>query len=540
MAQHTAHHHNTTLRDYVTVVRRRRLIVVLAVLVVLGAALGYSFRQGKLYQASAEVLLIRQNLAASLTGAQDPTVYQQSDRIAQTQADVARVPTVARGALRAVRATDRSVSRFLSRSSVTAKPNADLLVFNVTDAEPALAARLATAYAHAFTAYRRQLDTLSIARARAGVQQKIRELERGHEKGSALYGTLVERDQQLATMEALLTSSASVVQEATHATQVQPKPVRNAVLGLLLGLVLGIGLAFLREALDTRVRSADEIGERLGGLSLLGRLPAPPRRLSAKNQLVMLERPTSVEGEAFRILRTNLEFARLANNVRTIMVTSAVEREGKSTTAANLALAFARSGQRVVLVDLDLRRPFLHRFFGMGGVGVTQVALGHAKIDDALIEVRAAPDRIFAGRADRNGVAGRPLLVLPAGATPPDPGAFVGTPKLEQILDELTDRADLVVVDAPPALNVGDVLTLSARVDAILVVTRMNVVRRAMLNEVGRVLASAPAAKLGFVITGAGADRGYGDEFGYGYGYGYGHGSHGSLAYGAAAEAAHK
>ena len=121
--------------------------------------------------------------------------------------------------------------------------------------------------------------------------------------------------------------------------------------------MLGVGLAFGIDALDTRVRSATEIGERLG-LPLLARVPPPPKGFAKENRLVMLAQPTGTSAEAFRMLRTNLDFATLEDvDVRTILVTSAVEQEGKSTTAANLALAEARAGRRVALVDLDLRRP---------------------------------------------------------------------------------------------------------------------------------------------------------------------------------------
>ena len=129
--------------------------------------------------------------------------------------------------------------------------------------------------------------------------------------------------------------------------------------------MLGIGLAFLREALDTRVRSADEVGEKLG-LPLLARVPEPPRKLRNSNRLVMQADPHGAQAEAFRTLRTNIEFVNLDVHARTIMITSAIQSEGKSTTAANLAIAFARMGKRVALVDLDLRRPFLDKFFDFG------------------------------------------------------------------------------------------------------------------------------------------------------------------------------
>ena len=233
------------------------------------------------------------------------------------------------------------------------------------------------------------------------------------------------------------------------------------------------------------------------------------------------------------MLRTNLDFVTLDTRAKTIMVTSAVEQEGKSTTIANLAVALARAGQRVALVDLDLRRPFLARFFDLKGPGVTQVALGHATLDDALVQV-AITDSRERRRESRNGqvklngngsresgdgaVAGL-LEVLPAGPIPPDPGEFVGTHALAEILAELRERADIVLVDAPPALRVGDAMTLTSKVDGIVVVTRMKIVRRHMLAELARQLASVPTPVLGFVVTDAAGED---ESYGYGYGSGYG------------------
>jgi capsular exopolysaccharide synthesis family protein len=458
------------------------------------------------------VLLSRQNLANALTGAQDPTVYVQADRVAQTQAEVARVPGVAAAALRRVHVPGLTADGLLASSTVSAQQNADLLVFNVVNHIPRLACRLADAYAGAYTSYRRQLDTAAIVSARKQVAHRLASLRRR----SAEYANLVERDQQLATMQALLTAQAHVVQQADEPVRVQPKPTRNGILGLAFGIVLGLGLAFLWEALDTRVRSAGEIGEKLGGLPLLTRVPEPIRRLRASNKLVMLADPTGVHAETFRMLRTNLDFATLDRDVSTVMVTSAVEQEGKSTTIANLGVALARAGKRVILADLDLRRPFLHKFFYIVGPGVTQVALGRASLDSALVPVAITdPGAAITGNGRRRlkGI----LEVLPAGPIPPDPGEFVGTQALEDILDELRERADIVLIDAPPVLRVGDAMTLSAKVDGIIVVTRMQVVRRPMLAELARQLAHAPARKLGFVVTGAGEEQAY--DYGYGHYY---------------------
>jgi polysaccharide biosynthesis transport protein len=515
--------HAATLRDYLHVAQRRKWIIVQAVVLVPVAAVLFSLHQTKLYEAQAQVLLSSQNLAAQLTNTQSTGINLQPDRIAQTQAGVARVATIASRVINIARVPRLGVQGFLDTSGVTTSPNADLLTFSVTNHDLLLARRLVDIYARQYTIYRRQIDTAAIGTALHSVNARIRDLVKAGGKRSSLYSQLVGNQQKLATMNALETANATVVQQADSATQVQPKPTRNGILGLLLGIVLGIGLAFLWEALDTRVRNAQEIGERLGGLPLLARIPAPDKKLRSTNHLVMVDEPAGVHAEAFRMLRTNLDFATLGRDVRTVMVTSAVQEEGKSTTLANLAVALARSGQRVVLVDLDLRRPFVDKFFRIEGPGLTQVALGKISLDEALASVA-----ILGGGHGSNGngngsgngnghhreVAGV-LEVLPAGPIPPDPGEFVGTATLSAILEQLRERADIVLVDAPPTLTVGDAMTLSRKVDGILVITRMKTVRRQMLNELSRILAGSPTPVLGYVVTGAD------DEEGYGYGYGY-------------------
>lgn len=514
--------HVSTLRDYLQVVRRRKWIIVEAVVIVPLAALAFSLHQQPQYEGSAQVLLSQQDLANQLTAT--PSYNNTpADRQAQTQADLARVPAVAEQAIKATR-TPISSTDFLAASSATAGTNADLLTFNFTHSDPELASRLATAYAHAYVRYRLSVDTAAINAALTEVQNELKTLP----SHGALYDSLVAKTTQLRTLAALKTANASVVRNAGAAVQTAPRTKRNVVLGVLLGLFLGVGLAFLREALDTRVRSAEAIGERLE-LPLLARLPAPLKRLRAENRLTMLAEPGGVQAEAFRMLRTNLEFASLGKTAKIIMVTSATEQEGKSTTIANLAVALARSGKHVVLVDLDLRRPFVDRFFDVvEGPGLTQVALGIAPLGQAITRVALSGGDVVMryptanGNGNGNGNGHKPqvgaLDVLPSGPIPPDPGEFVGTSRLTEILEHLREHSDIVLVDAPPLFHVGDGLVLSAKVDAVMVVTRMDVMRRGMLTELKRLLDTMPAEKLGFIVTGADEEESYGSSYaGYYY-----------------------
>ena len=501
-----------TLRDYLGVLRRHKLIVLECAILLPLAAVALSLRQQRLYEATAETLISHQNVAASLGGLQQD--FTEADRQAQTQASLARVPTVAQRAITAARVSGMTAQDLLDHSHVSTQANADLLDFSVTNHDPSLAERLATAYATAFSTYQRELDSEAFASARHDVEAQMAQLRAAGARGSGLYAALVTKDKQLRTLETLQTSNSVVVRSADGAHQVQPRPVRNGVLGFVLGLGLGIGFAFLRHALDTRVRTSEEIAERLH-LPLLARLPEPPRRLRTKKRLVMLAQPQAANAEPFRILRTNLEFVNLERHARTIMVTGALDEEGKSTTVANLAISLARAGRRVILVDLDLRRPALHQFFRVdGGAGITDVALGHASIAETLVPVPIAKNVSDGATASANGqpeLLGS-LAVLPAGSIPPDPGEFVATHAMTRLLQTLETRADIVLLDSPPLLHVGDAITLAAKVEGMIVVVNIARVRRPVLTELNRVLVHCSAEKLGFVL--AGADR----EEGYGYG----------------------
>ncbi len=351
------------------------------------AALFFSLRETKLYQSTAEVYINKQNLASALTGI-DASLFVDSEGAAETQANIARVPDVAVAALELAKIDDRSPESLLGQSSVTPKGASDILMFTVVDPDPSRAQRLATAYARAFAAYRGKLDTQAIVRAREEIQAALEDLRDEGRQAGSLYASLEDKEQQLQTVQTLQTSRVFVIRGGGTAFKVSPHPRKNVILGLMLGLVLGTGLAFLIDALDTRVRSATEVGKHLR-IPLLGRVSPPPRKLQKADQLVMVAHPNGTQAEAFRVLRNNLDFARLGgDDVRSILVTSAVEQEGKSTIAANLAVAMARGGKSACLVDLDLRRPYIDRFFKIVHArGITDVALGLATLDEALTAI---------------------------------------------------------------------------------------------------------------------------------------------------------
>jgi polysaccharide biosynthesis transport protein len=537
----------TSLPDFLAILRRRAWIVALVVVVTPLSAVVLSTLQTPLYKATSKILVNRANIVSAITNVTDPsTLGNDPTRFLTTQSDIARSPTLASLVVKAAGVPGMTVEKFLASSSVDAASNADILNVSVSNTSRRYATRLADVYAQEFTTFKTDLDTARINDALKTLKLRIKALSAGGvSSASPSYATLLQYESQLETVGKLLANNTQVLNQAA-AEKVRPRTKRNALLGGILGLALGIGLAFLAEALDRRVRVEKEIEESLG-LPLLARIPRPPHRLRKTNQLVMLAEPTGHESEAFRKLRTHIEFVNIESHARTILVTSAVGQEGKSTTIANLAITFARSGRRVALVDFDLRRPFLDRFFRLDSVpGVTDVVLKHATLIEAMRPIALTPpvpdlnpSRSSKGAVDdrKGGFHSRGrsvsssqasatqsavpsqnghsniegvLSVLPAGTAHLDAGEFVGNESIHWLIEELRQQFDYVLLDAPPLLAVGDAMTLSTGVDAIIAVTRLRIVQPPLLHELARQLEMCRAEKLGFVLTGAELEEGYG------------------------------
>lgn len=521
----------STLQDYLHILRRRKWIIIPAILVAPLVAVYIGLREPVRYEASAQLLLSRQNLSASLANVSDPSQLDIA-RVMATNADLARVPEVAERTLEAAGMSGRSPSDFLGASRVSASQESDFMTFTVRSENPAIARRLATEYARQFNEYRSELDRDALVNTRASVRVRLEQLEAAGQTGSSLYADLAEKQDQLETAEALLTARGELVRPATGAGQIEPPLARIASIAFLLALVISVGLAFLRDALDPRIRSAESIGAQLG-MRLLARLPKPPRRLRRDRRLAMLASPNSPYAERVRMLRTGIEFMRRGGWIQAprdtasvagarftgtvgprVMVTSALEQEGKSTTAANLAVAFAEAGRKTILVDLDFRRASLHRFFGLDrGPGIMDVVLGSVPLSDAISYVQAdgtAPDglpahEIAASSATRLGV-------LPVGHVPRQVGgSLTSLAQIEigDVLGDVEQQADLVVIDGPPLLRVGDAMELTSYVDSLLIVVSLDKVSAPMLRELARNLETCPAPKLGFVVTGAEVESGY-------------------------------
>jgi polysaccharide biosynthesis transport protein len=524
------------LADYLSTLARRKWLLILPIVLVPLVAVAITFGQSAVYQATAQVLLSQQNVVANATGANNGVPYVDPNRLAATQSDVARSPQVVSRVLKAAHVNGLTASDISGNSSIFPEIGSDLLDFSFKNGDSAVAARVATAYAREYTIFRRNLDTAALKSAIQDVQNKINGLQaRGVKETSPLYTNLLDSQSKLETAATLQTANTTLLKAADYATKVSPNPKRNALLGLGLGVLLGLVLAFGAEAVDRNIRTDREIEEGLG-IPLIGRLPQPPRKLRNANRLVMLDEPHSPGAEAFRKLRTSIDFANLEHDAQVMLITSALEQEGKSTTAANLAVAYARAGRKVTLVDFDLRRPFVHKFFRRGIFpGITDVISGRVQIEGALQEI-ALPsidtnvsrlptsarlsDYVASAEAPpiSAGAVGGQLMLLPAGsATAADPADFLDGVTVKELFAKLRKLSDVVIVDAPPTLAVGDALIVSAAVDAILIVVGRRGLSRAALDDFGRQLSTVSARQLGFVLAGAG-----GGEYMSGYQYGYG------------------
>ena len=516
----TASNTPATATDYIAIFRRRKWVIIGVPIVAALMTYLLSARQAPLYQSTAKVSF--QLATVSMANLPyDPSAY------LANQAEYARSSILAQRVVDRAGVSGETAGEFLANSSADAQAGTYVLDLKAAAGTPDDARRLADAYLQEFLVYKTERESKLTAQLLRALDKRIAALPN---KNGAEYDQLQLQRLQLLTTGQQMANNAQPLDNAGGGAKIRPRPTRNAVLGGLLGLVLGLGLAFLAEALDRRIKSEDEIEQALG-VPLLGRVPKPPRELQSGNRLVMLADPRSIHAETFRKLRTTVEFVNLDHHARTILVTSAGPREGKSTTVANLAVALARAGRRVALVDLDLRRPSLHTYFRVRGEnGITDVVVDRVSLSEALRRV-ALPALDFVspngdgtngggpfhdlddpptGRSSAEGV----LHLLPCGTLPPAADEFLERADVAGVLDQLASRFEIVLVDAPPVLAVGDAMSLTAKVDAMLLVTRMGIDRR-QLQELARQLQSARADVLGYILTGVA----HGDSYSYGYGY---------------------
>ena len=266
-----------------------------------------------------------------------------------------------------------------------------------------------------------------------------------------------------------------------------PGPVFTLVLGALLGLIVTIAAAFIWETTDDRIRSTEDV-ERVTGLGVIGRILQMPGGKGRKEiyNLATLLYPRSPVAEAFRALRTNLEFASLDERHRSIVVTSAAAQEGKTVVAANLAVAYAQSGRQVILVDADLRIPGVHMMFGLDSMpGFTDLALSEDQTLHDVLQPTEVPG----------------LRILAAGTIPGNPAELLGSQRVKGLLASMRGEADLVVIDTAPVGVVTDAALLAADADATILVVRESFSSERVVSRGRDALASVNAHIVGVVLN---------------------------------------
>lgn len=488
----------STVREALGVLRRRWPYIVGAVLVGLVAAAIASYTTQPRYEATTDLTYVKQqDISSALTGSTVSISTVDVQREIETYADLMSSEEMRAEVQEVVGADDWNVLG----AEVAAEYVADtsILRISVTAPNAHVAQRVAQGYADAFVARRREAIVSQYRAAERIVEQKIKSYSSAQVAAQdSGYVELVQRLEDLRVLRAAATGNFVVAATAAEPTEpYTPQHGRDLAIGLAVGLLAGIGLAVLAEQLDVRLHTAEDLADALG-LPVLARIPRTAGQGVESSTPATIADPAGSLAEAFRMFRTNLEFAEVGGRAGTVLFTSAVQGEGKSTTVANLAVAAALGGRRVIAVDADLRRAHLHHLFGLRNTsGLSSVLTGKTTLEQAL-QVIALP----AGDREDDGAGAGSLRVLTSGALPPNPGEIAASERLGDLVATLATQADVVFIDAPPFLVVGDANALARRVDSVVVVARLGLVTRAMVRESREVLAKLPCRILGLAVTG--------------------------------------
>src|SRR5450631_1302169 len=429
------------LKDYIRVIRKRWQIIVAVMLVVLAGAALATALSPKIYEADTRLFV-------STSGSSDSSALLSGSNFTQQRvksyADVITTPNVLDPVITSLQ-LNTTAAKLGNQITATVPLDTVLIEVAVTNPDPRVAAQVADAVGKQFTKTVAELESVT--------------------KG------------QSSPVKVTVVSTPTV-----PTAPISPKPTRNLALGVVLGLLLGLGLALLRDLLDTTIKSEKDCAE-VTNTTVVGSIAFDPD--APKNPLIVQADPHSPRAEAFRTLRTNLQFVDAANHPRSIVFTSSVPGEGKTTTTANLAITMAAGGARVCIVEGDLRRPRLLEYMGMDGtLGLTNVLIGQAELSDVLQQ--------FAETG---------VYVLGAGSVPPNPSELLGSAAMISTLRELESRFDIVIIDTPPLLPGTDAAVLSTIAGGTVVVVGAGRVDR---DHLARSLQSLEAVKgraMGLVLN---------------------------------------
>jgi capsular exopolysaccharide synthesis family protein len=479
------------LRDYLAVFRRQLVLIVAITLLGAAAAAAYTFRRTPVYESSASVLV-----RAITTNAFDPgsRIDQQLNMFNQRQ--LAQSEPVAAVAAKSLETT-ATPAQLLEHVRVDVPANSQILRIKYRDTVPLTAQRGADAFAKAYLAFREadaraqatasqqslQKDVARLQKQATDAEKVIQNPDATSNDRQAAQARLTSLNNRLQPLLAQLngflaldfTPGTVIAAAGLPASPASPNNRLDVGIGLLVGLFCGIVLGFVRDRTDDRLRGREDLAERLDR-PVLATIPPLPKRVRQegklrwkrrhKNSLVTLEQPNSPAAESYRNLRARL--ARLASqlDINSVMVVSAGVGEGKSTTAANLAVVLAETGKDVLLVSADLRRPRVHQFFGLPN----KTGLSNLLTDGTPPDKRKGPVADGRQMASELWSVAPNLWVILSGPLPAHPSALMDSDAMRQFLKEQRDLFDFIVLDCPPALVVADAMALAPLADAILVV----------------------------------------------------------------------
>lgn len=447
------------LRDYLRVLRTRWMLIAACALIAVAIAAALTWRATPQYASSARMFVSTQG---STDDAQANQGGQFSLQRVKSYADLLTGLEIARRVVDDLE-LDVSPQALASQISATSKLDTVILTVTVVDPDPERAQMLANGVAQVFVAYVAELET--------------------------------PPGKDEATIKATVVDPGSAA-----ASPISPQPVRNIGLGLILGLLLGSGFAVLRESLDTTIKSTRQL-DALVPAPIIGTISFDADAVDTP--LISGLDTYAPRAEAFRVLRTNLQFIDPDVERKVFVITSSLPGEGKTTTAVNLALALAEGGEKVALVEGDLRRPKISEYLRLeSAVGLTTVLIGKLPLADAI-----------------QSTGSQDLAVLTSGSTPPNPAELLKSSAMRTIIASLRDTYDIVLIDAPPLLPVTDGALLAAQADGALLVVRHGKTTTDQVSMAVERLQAVGATPVGVILNMAPAKGG--DGYGYGYGYGY-------------------
>jgi capsular exopolysaccharide synthesis family protein len=465
------------LAGTLSVVRRRWMVVVGVLVVCVGFALVKHERAAKSYQATASVSFQNGTLAGNALNV-SPSNGAEPQREADTEATIAHSPEVAE-AVRKQLHLSASAQELLEQVKVETAQNANVLNFIGKTHDPHESAQLSNAFAEQYIAFRARSELSGITTAQTKLEQQLAELP----ATSPERATLEQSLQRLDASRAVAGGGANVIGRATPPTSPSGLgAAATALIALLVGLALALAIVFLLETLDRRIKSIEGF-EREYRLSALTGVPQSAFRHQQAAQRDELLEP-------YRILRSALDFAAVTRQLDTLLITSAVSGEGKTTVAVDLAHAVALTGRRTILIELDLRRPTLARHFEVEpGTGLTTALVAGTPVAEQLVE--PFPDLPN-------------FSVLPSGRLPQNPSELLGSPHIAEAISEFSTPDGIVIIDAPPLNPVADtqVLLNNPAVHAAIVVARVGTTTRDEVRRARAILDRHMIEPVGLVVTG--------------------------------------